>query len=45
MKLFFLAYLSNRESRKNKGTPSLEQNQGEIFYLALFQIEKQLLEL
>jgi hypothetical protein len=39
MKLFFLAYLSNRESRKNKGTPSPEQNQGKMFYLALFQVE------
>jgi hypothetical protein len=39
MKLFFLAYLSNRESRKNKGTPSPEQNQGKMFYLALFQQE------
>jgi hypothetical protein len=39
MKLFFLAYLSNRESRKNKGTPSPEHNQGEMFYLALFQLE------
>jgi hypothetical protein len=39
MKLFFLAYLSNRESRKNKGTPSPEQNQGEMFYLALSQLE------
>jgi hypothetical protein len=25
MQLFFLVYLSNREPRKNKGTPSLEQ--------------------
>jgi hypothetical protein len=39
MKLFFLAYLSNRESRKNKGTASPEQNQGEMIYLALFQLE------
>jgi hypothetical protein len=39
MKLFFLAYLSIRESRKNKGTPSPEQNKGEMFYLALFQLE------
>ena len=39
MQLFFLAYLSNREHRKNKGTSSPEQNQGEIFYLALFQLE------
>jgi hypothetical protein len=39
MQLFFLAHLSNREPRKNKGTPSPEQNQGEIFYLALFQLE------
>jgi hypothetical protein len=45
VQLFFLAYLSNREPRKNKKTPSPEQNQGEIFYLALFQLEKQLLEL
>ena len=40
MKLFFLAYLSNREPRKNKETPCPEQNQGEMFYLALFQLEK-----
>jgi hypothetical protein len=39
MQLFFLAYLCNRESRKNKGTSSSEQNQGEMFYLALFQLE------
>jgi hypothetical protein len=39
MNLFFLAYLSIRESRKNKGTPSLEQNKVEMFYLALFQVE------
>ena len=39
MQLFFLAYLSNKEARKNKGTPSPEQNQGEMFYLALFQLE------
>ena len=39
MQLLFLAYLSNREPRKNKETPSLEQNQGEMFYLALFQLE------
>jgi hypothetical protein len=45
MKLFFLAYLRNRESRKNKRTPSLEKNQGKMFYLALFQLRKQLLEL
>jgi hypothetical protein len=24
---------------ENKGTPSPEQNQGKIFYLALFQLE------
>jgi hypothetical protein len=39
MQLFFLAYISNREPRKNKGTPSPEQNPGEMFYLALFQLE------
>jgi hypothetical protein len=39
MQLFFLAYLSNIESRKNKGTPSLENNQGEMIYLVLFQLE------
>jgi hypothetical protein len=39
MQLFFLAYLSNREPRKNKETPSPEQNQGEMFYLAIFQLE------
>jgi hypothetical protein len=39
MKLFFLPYLSNRESRENKGTPSPEQNQRKMFYLALFQLE------
>jgi hypothetical protein len=36
---FFLVYLSNREPRKNKETSSLEQNQSEMFYLALFQLE------
>jgi hypothetical protein len=39
MQLFFLAYLSDREPRKNKETPSPEWNQGEMFYLALFQLE------
>jgi hypothetical protein len=39
VQLFFLAYLSNREPRKNKGTSSPEQNQSEMFYLALFQLE------
>jgi hypothetical protein len=39
MQLVFLAYLSNREPRKNKGTTSPEQNQDEIFYSALFQLE------
>jgi hypothetical protein len=32
MQLFFLVYLSNREPRKNKGTPSSEQIQNEKFY-------------
>ena len=45
MQIFFLAYLINKEPRKNKGTSSPEQNQSEMFYLALFQLEKQLLEL
>jgi hypothetical protein len=39
VQLFFLAYLSNREPRKNKRTSSPEQNQSEMFYLALFQLE------
>jgi hypothetical protein len=39
VQLFFLAYLSNREPSKNKGTSSPEQNQSEMFYLALFQLE------
>jgi hypothetical protein len=39
MQLYFLAYLSNREPRKNKLTPSPERSQGEMFYLALFQLE------
>jgi hypothetical protein len=39
MQLLFLAYLSNREPRKNKRTPSREENQGEMFYLTLFQLE------
>jgi hypothetical protein len=39
MQLFFLAYLSNREPRQNKKTPSPEWNQGEMFYLSLFQLE------
>jgi hypothetical protein len=42
MQLFFLVYLSNKEPRKNKGTSSLEQNQGEMFYYALIKPEKQL---
>jgi hypothetical protein len=32
MQLFFLVHLSNREPRKNKGTPSPEQIQSEMFY-------------
>jgi hypothetical protein len=32
MQLFFLIYLSDREPRKNKGTPSPEQVQSEMFY-------------
>jgi hypothetical protein len=32
MQLFFPVHLSNREPRKNKGTPSLEQIQSEMFY-------------
>jgi hypothetical protein len=32
MQLFFLAYLSNREPRKNKGTPNPEQILGEMFF-------------
>jgi hypothetical protein len=32
MQIFFLDHLSNREPRKNKGTPSPEQIQGEMFY-------------
>jgi hypothetical protein len=32
MQLFFLIYLSDREPRKNKGTPSPEQIQSEMFY-------------
>jgi hypothetical protein len=39
MQLFFLVYLSNKEPRKNKETSSPEQNQSEMFYLALFQLE------
>ena len=39
MQLFFLAYLSNREPRKNKKTTTPEQNLSEMFYLALFQLE------
>jgi hypothetical protein len=39
MQLFFLASLSNRKPMKNKRTPSLEQNHGEMFYLALFQLK------
>ena len=39
MQLFFLAYLSKREPKKIKRTPSPEQNQSEMFYLALFQLE------
>jgi hypothetical protein len=32
MQLFFLIHLCDREPRKNKGTPSPEQIQSEIFY-------------
>jgi hypothetical protein len=32
MQLFILVYLNNRELRKNKGTPSPEQIQSEMFY-------------
>jgi hypothetical protein len=32
MQLFFLVYSSNKEPRKNKGKPSPEQIQDEIFY-------------
>jgi hypothetical protein len=32
MQIFFLVHLSNREPRKNKGNPSLEKIQGEMFY-------------
>jgi hypothetical protein len=32
MQLFILVYLNNREPRKNKGTPSREQIQSEMFY-------------
>jgi hypothetical protein len=32
MQLFFLAYLSNKEPRKNKRTPSPEEILDEIFY-------------
>jgi hypothetical protein len=39
VQLFFLAYLSNREPRKNKGTSGPEQNLSEMFCLALFQLE------
>jgi hypothetical protein len=38
MPLFFLLCLSNTEPMKNKETPSIEQNQSEMFYLALFQL-------
>jgi hypothetical protein len=39
VQLLFLAYLSNREPRKNKWTTSPEKNKSEMFYLALFQLE------
>jgi hypothetical protein len=45
MQIFFLVHLSNKEPRKNKGNPSPEQIQGEMFYLALTKLEGQLLEL
>jgi hypothetical protein len=32
MQLFFLAYLCNKEPRKNKGIPSPEQILEEMFY-------------
>jgi hypothetical protein len=37
---FFLIYLSNREHRKNKGTPSPEQIQSDIFLLSINQTRK-----
>jgi hypothetical protein len=30
--IIFLVYLSDRKPRKNKRTPSPEQNQSEMFY-------------
>ena len=39
MQLFFLVHLSNGEPRKNKGNPSLEQIQSEMFYQALIKLE------
>jgi hypothetical protein len=32
MQIFFLIHLSHSEPRKNKGNPSPEQIQGEMFY-------------
>jgi hypothetical protein len=32
MQIFFLVHLSNKEPKKNKGNPSSEQIQGEMFY-------------
>jgi hypothetical protein len=40
MQFIFLVYLSNREPRKNKGTPSPEQIQSEIFLLSTNQTRK-----
>jgi hypothetical protein len=40
MLIFFLDHLSNREPRKNKGIPSPEQIQGEMFHYALIKLEK-----
>jgi hypothetical protein len=45
MQVFFLAQLSNEESRKNKRNPSLGTIQGKMFYYALIKLERQLLEL
>jgi hypothetical protein len=45
MQIFFLVHLSNKEPRKNKGNPSPEQIQFEMFYWALIKLERPLLKI
>jgi hypothetical protein len=45
MQLFFLVHLSNGEPRKNKGNPSPEQTQSEIFLLSTNQTRKTIIRI